>query len=270
MSFRHTLAVGLLPIRNPTLKAVLLALAHHAGEYTGRCWPSVDRLALFTGLGRRTVQQALRDAEKLQLVSIQARHGKPNVYDLTLPKTPAIDQLETGLKVGGAGDAPLLDPTRAADDMGGAGGAPEQSKESTRTSAHANDEINMEQWEPLPDTVEKVMKEERLSTQQVTEEARLFRLACIAGTTPARPDAAFRLWCARRKDLKNKSEPSGPRAPAPAADRRAEVLRLITNKRSLVDLYRRQGKDYEIEHQLEPEIARLEAELATLQENRAS
>src|SRR5829696_2537936 len=42
----------------------LMLLAHHANEQTGRCFPSVARLAEETGTDRRTVQRRLRALEQ--------------------------------------------------------------------------------------------------------------------------------------------------------------------------------------------------------------
>lgn len=41
-------------------KAVLLVLANHANEFSGECWPGLERLSLQSGLAIRTVHKALR------------------------------------------------------------------------------------------------------------------------------------------------------------------------------------------------------------------
>jgi hypothetical protein len=260
MSFRHGLAVGLLPLKNPTIKTVLLALAHHAGEYTSRCWPSVDRIALFTGLSRRAVQQALRDAETLELIRITERQGKPNLYDFLLSGTEPMDQFAAE----GAASAPLAE--------GGAGGAPRGAggapKESKNTTTHANNaRENFSSWEPLPKTIERIIAEEGMDQAVIDGQLRLFRMKVEATEDwPKNADSAFRMWCARHKDLKGPVKASGPRRPPPSSERSAEVLRqLIDNKEKLIGIYEKQGKNYEIEHQLRPEIAALNLELFALE-----
>jgi len=62
------------PVTGPR-KAVLTALAEHADEIGG-CWPSIARLVLYSGVSERTVQTALKDLERANLVRIDHSSGR--------------------------------------------------------------------------------------------------------------------------------------------------------------------------------------------------
>lgn len=62
-------------------KIVLLSMADRAGE-DFRCWPSIKRLCLDTGLSERTVQQAVCDLEKHGLIRRDMRSGRATIYFL--------------------------------------------------------------------------------------------------------------------------------------------------------------------------------------------
>lgn len=64
-------------------KGVLNALADHADE-SGRCWPSVARLALCTGCDEKTARRALSRLVQLGIVEREARAGKSDVYVLNM------------------------------------------------------------------------------------------------------------------------------------------------------------------------------------------
>lgn len=64
-------------------KAVLLALAEHANE-SGKCWPSVARLVLFSGVQDRAVRMALEAFEQHGLVTSERPKGRPAIFTLNL------------------------------------------------------------------------------------------------------------------------------------------------------------------------------------------
>lgn len=69
-------------------KAVLLALADASNGHTGRCHPSVDRLARQTELGEKTVRRALLSLEdKGYITRHRARDGEGRLgnYSYTFP-----------------------------------------------------------------------------------------------------------------------------------------------------------------------------------------
>lgn len=74
-----------------TLKLVLYALAHRADNKTGRCWPSFQRIAEDSGIGRQTAVDAIASLLKMGLVEVVGlhnnEHGQPsNEYELCLDK----------------------------------------------------------------------------------------------------------------------------------------------------------------------------------------
>lgn len=65
-------------------KLVLLALADHHNQETGRCDPSVNRLCKTTGLSERSVRNGLRELEALKVITTVERkqrtgRGKRNL-----------------------------------------------------------------------------------------------------------------------------------------------------------------------------------------------
>ena len=82
-------------IRAPA-KPVLVALSEHADD-SGRCWPSLSRLADMTGYDVRTVRRAVRALEKCRLISVEHRPGQSPVFGLKLSTTPdrVTDQTES-------------------------------------------------------------------------------------------------------------------------------------------------------------------------------
>lgn len=77
-----------LEMRDPSAKAVLIALADHANEQW-TCWPSVARLCLFTALGERTVQRALRRLSADGRITLCDRHGQSRLVTLVADDTPS-------------------------------------------------------------------------------------------------------------------------------------------------------------------------------------
>lgn len=80
-----------LPLKGPR-KAVLLALANHADEQ-GRCYPGLDRLALYAGVDQRSARRALRELETVGAIATEqskGRHHSSYALDLsfTAPMAP--------------------------------------------------------------------------------------------------------------------------------------------------------------------------------------
>ncbi len=78
------------PFRGLALKGVLNALADHA-DPVGRCWPSIDRLALYAGCDVKTVRKALRGLEDIGAIRRRARPGTSDMFELMLDWAPAND-----------------------------------------------------------------------------------------------------------------------------------------------------------------------------------
>lgn len=74
-----------------TDRMVMLSLADHAND-DGLCYPSIGRLTRRTGLGERTIQEAIRRLEKSGLLDVQKNGGPKgvNVYIINIepPQQP--------------------------------------------------------------------------------------------------------------------------------------------------------------------------------------
>lgn len=75
------------PELSPVDKAVLLSLASYADKGR-RCYPSIDRVMADTGLGRRTIQRAVRALAEAGAISVEAKPGRLNVYQLQEASAP--------------------------------------------------------------------------------------------------------------------------------------------------------------------------------------
>lgn len=53
----------------PTWKLILVDLADHMNEDDGNCWPGVDRISTETGVCERSVREALREMEKVGILT---------------------------------------------------------------------------------------------------------------------------------------------------------------------------------------------------------
>ncbi len=88
MSIRFLTWAFQLRLKDMAAKGVLAALADHADE-NGRSWPSIERLALFTGCGVNTARRALLRLVDLGLVDRVARPGKSDVFVLRMDVDPS-------------------------------------------------------------------------------------------------------------------------------------------------------------------------------------
>lgn len=71
-----------------TRKAVLLSLANAANHHTGRCFPSVERIARETEASERTVRRALDELESAGLITRERRRredGTLGTYEYAFP-----------------------------------------------------------------------------------------------------------------------------------------------------------------------------------------
>lgn len=66
----------------PLLKFVLVGLANHANP-RGEAWPSIDRLSKYTGYSSRSIQRGLSELVKLDLIKIEEKPGRTNLYIIT-------------------------------------------------------------------------------------------------------------------------------------------------------------------------------------------
>jgi DNA-binding transcriptional MocR family regulator len=63
-------------------KLILLAIADYAGRDNNSAWPAITTLAARCGVSRITAVRAVRELEKLNLVSVENRSNKTNIYRL--------------------------------------------------------------------------------------------------------------------------------------------------------------------------------------------
>jgi len=117
---------------------VWLALLYHAGQ-DGRAWPSHATLAAETGLGERTVREALARLRELGYLSvIEERPGRTTIYAVELPPTPAKSAGDTLGQAESAGDPGKIcrgTPAKSADEQESI----EQESRTTTTSTTKNE-----------------------------------------------------------------------------------------------------------------------------------
>lgn len=210
MSWRHAKAVIDLKLGKPPVCALLLALAHHADEYSGQCWPSLERLCDATGFSRRTVQTAIQDAERLGLIRC-ARGGnrRASVYTMTLPTAPALDRasgkastFEVVHSAAGAVHSAAVAPH-------GAAPAPQHSKNTQREKdapvrARETPFPLPDGWQPSEEMIAQARKE--YPDVDLEHETRQFiAVNQRDGTLGFRWDAAWRVWIGRAKQFGGKA-----------------------------------------------------------------
>jgi hypothetical protein len=199
VSWRHSKAIGELDLKDPTAKLVGLALAHHANEYSGQCWPGIKRLARFTGLSERSIYNGLRILEERRVITTKRRKNETSLYTISLETALPIDQFDGGAAVAGGGVHDVQ--------VGGAPAAPKQSDEQTRDARASQ---LAEDWKPSADTVAWIERQCGIDTATIDAELEIFVLRNLANEVEVKnPDQAFRLWCKRRDGLAH--PPPAPR-----------------------------------------------------------
>ena len=80
----------------PTERLIMLALADHADD-SGRCYPSVQRIAQRTGLSLRAVQINIRKLEAQGFVRVvtSGRRGRANDYFINLNPASAVSDRDS-------------------------------------------------------------------------------------------------------------------------------------------------------------------------------
>ncbi len=191
MSWRHSKAAGEVRLDRAPPKAVLLALAHHADEYAGTCYPSIARLVLFTGLSERSVQNALSELVTLGLIERTiGGNRRASVYTLTLEAAPALAQGQA--HPAGAAPPPRRTCTPPPQEL-----HPNYHKNNHKKDAPAKSAVTVD-WKPSPQAIEQASKE--YPYVDIAAETRLFIDYNIArGTEFSSIGAAWRTWLGRAK-----------------------------------------------------------------------
>ena len=63
----------------PLLKFVLVGIANHANP-RGEAWPAIDRLSKYTGFSTRSIQRAISELVRMDLLRIEEKPGRTNLY----------------------------------------------------------------------------------------------------------------------------------------------------------------------------------------------
>jgi hypothetical protein len=71
-------------VGDPTLKALLMAIAHRADRVTWSCWPSLDCLAYDTEVSKRTIQRRLDELQERGFIKIEKRRRPDGTQDSSL------------------------------------------------------------------------------------------------------------------------------------------------------------------------------------------
>jgi len=71
-------------VGDPTLKALLMAIAHRADRATWSCWPSLDCLAYDTEVSKRTIQRRLEELQERGFIRIEKRRRPDGTQDNSL------------------------------------------------------------------------------------------------------------------------------------------------------------------------------------------
>ncbi len=253
MPFRHEQAMFLISLDelgSAAKRCVLLALCTHADNYTNKCWPSAERIRNLTGLGISTIRRAMDELAEAGYISIEPVPGRVHRTTITLAGAPPIDQCLDRPTPPALGDTPpalVGAPPAAGDEL------LKNYQEKDASDARAFDD----DWQPSNETARKIAQVDNLSLAEIERERRIFVLKAQAGTIPDKPDAAFKVWCARVKGLNHKPA-TPPPAPAPGPptvwDRDAKLAHL----RRLRNLYERIGKTEDLPA-LDTQIAAMEA-----------
>lgn len=82
---------------------VALALADHADDSSGECWPSIDRIAEKARLKRRATQNVIQRLEEIGLITVERAVGRRNTNCYTFH-----------MEQKGAANAPLLESVKGA------------------------------------------------------------------------------------------------------------------------------------------------------------
>jgi hypothetical protein len=80
-----------LPLRDMAAKAALHALADHADE-DWKCWPSIERIALFAGCNIKTARKAIQRLVDLGVVNRISRPGTSDLFRINSDWDPSLNR----------------------------------------------------------------------------------------------------------------------------------------------------------------------------------
>lgn len=199
-------------LEEPAQKAVLIGIANHANP-NGEAWPSIDRLALYSGFAESTVRRAIKALVASGLLTVNEREGRSHVYRLIQFKGCQDDRGVTVTGVSprqGRGVTVTPEPLRTIIPQ-------KKDRHATRLPSD---------WQPSEALLAWVSTE--FPQIEVTHEAAQFRDYWLAsGGTKLDWSAAFRTWIRRARPM-GAARPSPVRhSPATMADANRDKLRRL-------------------------------------------
>lgn len=78
----------------PTVKSVALVLADCHNSKTGRCDPSIERIAEWTCLSERSVSRAIKWLESANIMHPMRKNGERSSYEFAMPTTDTVSGVE--------------------------------------------------------------------------------------------------------------------------------------------------------------------------------
>jgi len=218
------------PRLDATAKMVLIGIANHTST-NGQCFPSVRLLMRYSGMGESTVRAVIKKLETWGLIRVERRDGHASLYYLTLtpadiegvtPPDPAPTPLVSGPTPPDPG--PSTPPTS---------GPITVTIEPSLSASDAREGLPAD-WQPSPGLLVPIAEE--FKHVDIEHQVALFVAYNRAhGHVLVNPDAAFKAWMLRTKELRSPPKPRaataagpvpvGPAASAAALERDAETDR---------------------------------------------
>lgn len=224
MSWRHIEAIASLPddiASEAVTRCVLLALAHHANDFTNRCYPGAERISSLTGLSESSVRRGIAALKAAQLVHIDERPGRPNLYTLLLPLAEPVDGHKRARKQTHVSQTGVSDRQATHVPQTGEGCLPDTRKRIERERKSDARAGLADDWMPSREVVS--WCDSTFPTVDHNHQRLLFIASSQAKQIVHRdPDAAFKAWMLRTTDLK--TEPKQRSAPTPAHPERVPGL----------------------------------------------
>ncbi len=228
MSHQAVTAAVLTPAPSNACKLVMLILAHHHNAITGRCFPSMRRVAIGTGLDPTSVKRAMKLLVEAKLIERKVSkkpgtadfHRSSYRYDLlfmrNVPEQAMLD-LGEGVAPDGEGMAPPKQeanhpsaPLRSAE-----GNAP-AAKKPRRKALPRGTRIKPD-WKPTADQISYAVSTDRpgkpIAPEEVPRMAADFRdhwlQSSLRSAIKVDWNAAWQLWCRRQHDERKTPDGTG-------------------------------------------------------------
>ncbi len=90
MSAKYTFLAWDTPIKNASLKLVLLQLGNNSND-AGVSYYSIGKMAIACGISERTFIRKISELEELGYISVERRPNRPSIYRLNTEKLGVTD-----------------------------------------------------------------------------------------------------------------------------------------------------------------------------------